>query len=108
MSTQLALDWADAETALLEEEARLEKERERRRAVQARQAQYQAREVSPFAGGRSCSGVSTPPNDPTEKQIRYLCYLGVSEETARSYSRRQASTVIDKLLAQRDREEEVA
>lgn len=43
----------------------------------------------------------TPGDPPTESQIKYLRRLGVMENTARSYSKRQASAVIAKLKQQR-------
>ena len=37
----------------------------------------------------------------TPKQVDYLVRLGVSRATAQGYSRKQASTVIDKILARK-------
>lgn len=92
VAVEEALERAQAELDLLEEE------RERRRKIVAR-AHYRAREVSPFVGGAPVATVDKPAiGTATEGQIRYLCRLGVSESTARGYSKRQASAVIDKLL----------
>jgi superfamily II DNA or RNA helicase len=92
-----ALDRAEAELDLLEEE------RERRRRITAR-AEYRTREVSPFDTRQAAAPdrIASPPADPpTDKQVRMLCWLGVSAVRARSYSKRQASVVIDKLMAEK-------
>jgi superfamily II DNA or RNA helicase len=96
LPVEAALELADAELQLLEEE----QERERRKPVRAAQARYAAADVSPFAGGKAW-GQASPGGGPvlaTPKQINYLAYLGVSRATAEGYTKRQASTVIDKLL----------
>jgi superfamily II DNA or RNA helicase len=96
--TAEALDRAEAELDLIEEE------RERRRRVVAR-AEYRTREVSPFDARQAAAaaGVRGAPRGPaaTDKQVRYLLRLGVRRETAQGYTKRQASAVIDKLLASR-------
>lgn len=93
-----SLDRADAELALLDEE---EQRRRLREAVRAR-VQYRTQEVSPFGGGAAATDADLGRRgDATEKQVRYLCHLGVPEATARSYSKRQAGAVIDSILARR-------
>jgi hypothetical protein len=94
-----ALERAEAELDLLEEE------RQRRRRITA-QAAYQLRQVSPFDRRQSAppsggAGALRRGKAPSEKQVNYLVHLGVSRATALGYTRRQASAVIDKLLAQR-------
>jgi hypothetical protein len=64
------------------------------------EASYHAYEVDPFhhrSAPRSYASSGTK-NPPTEKQVRYLVRLGVKEETARGYSKRQAAAVIGKLV----------
>ena len=93
-----ALDRAEAELDLIDEE------KERRRRIVA-QARFRTHEVSPFdrrQGTTAALPRSSGQGDATDKQIRFLCRLGVREETARSFSKRQASTVIDKLLKEKE------
>jgi superfamily II DNA or RNA helicase len=96
VSVAECLDRAEAELDLLEEE------KQRRRTITAR-AQYQTREVSPFDYRQAASATATvkrPTGEmATPKQIAYLIRLGVSREKASSFTKRQASTVIDKLLS---------
>ncbi len=89
-----ALERAQAELDLLEEE------KERRRKIKA-QAEYKARQVSPFDTRQSASrGMGhSGPEMASAKQVRYLIRLGVSAATARAYTKRQASAVIDDLLS---------
>lgn len=94
-----ALDRAEAELDLLEEEKR------RRRRIVAR-AEYQLNQVSPFDTRQGATATLEKPKqqgDPaTDAQVRYLCFLGVREETARNYTKRQASAVIEKLKDKKD------
>lgn len=90
-----ALDRAEAELALLAEET------ERCRLIQARVA-YRTQEVGFGKGGETErrefeSGARGEPA--TSKQQWKLRSLGVSYESARRYTKRQASVVINKLLA---------
>lgn len=92
-----ALERAGDELALLKE---IEIER-RREAVRAR-AEFQAREVSPFAGGPGGaafrSGVATVAGEPaTDRQVWYLVKrCGWHRASAAGLSKRQASAVISK------------
>jgi superfamily II DNA or RNA helicase len=97
VSVAESLERAEAELDLVEEE------KHRRRKIVA-QAQYRTVHVSPFDRrqyGGSAARLRHPSDEPTQKQVNYLRFLGVSEATARGYSKRQASVVIDKLLEER-------
>ncbi len=82
------------------------KERMRRKAITAK-AEYTAREVSPFeyGGGGPMTDTrdATRTNAPTPKQVGLLVHLGVDRKTAVGYSQRQASAVIGKLMAERNK-----
>lgn len=89
------LGQAADELAYLQELADLE----RRRKIVADRAEYQAREVSPFAGGpRQVGGASAAPGEKaTEKQVWFLVRrLGWKERHARELGRKQASAIIGK------------
>lgn len=95
--TDEALARAEAEMALEEEE------QERRRRIKAREAYYDIRAVSPFAGdGGSTSneiGAGRDSEPATSKQVNLLVYrFGWSRSRAESLHKRQAITVIDKLM----------
>lgn len=96
---QEALERAEAELALEQEEA------ERRRHVKASEVTFRLQTVSPFGRGQAAPQPRTAPrgDPPTDGQIRYLLYLGVSEAMARSYTKRQASAVIDDLKSKQGR-----
>jgi superfamily II DNA or RNA helicase len=95
-----SLDRAEAELDLLAEE------KERRRRIVAR-PQYRTHEVSPFDGRQAAPspGLAAGPReaDPaTDKQVWLLHKrFGVSLDTARGYTKRQAGAVIDKLMRER-------
>lgn len=89
MPVDVALERAEAEMAL---EQFVMVERQRRARIKAR-AEWREREVSPFVGGDT--------DGPTDKQLGLLVKLGVSRERARSFGKRQASVVIDKLMRER-------
>lgn len=76
----------------------LEAEQRKREAVRA-QVAYQVEEVSPFGDGpRPAAGaVDKKRGGSSDAQIQLLVNLGVQYETAASYSKRQASAVIEKL-----------
>jgi superfamily II DNA or RNA helicase len=95
-----ALDRAEAELALANAMA------ERRRRILAR-AEYQTREVSPFDRRQATSGLATAlplRGEPaTDKQVWKLHKaFGVPLATARAYTKRQASAVIDKYVRQQE------
>jgi hypothetical protein len=77
---------------------------ERLRRIRA-QAQYQVNIVSPFDRGSTSaphSGEESSRGEPaTARQIWKLRTLGVSPDRASTYTKRQASTVISKLLQER-------
>lgn len=90
------LEQASDELAVLE----MWKEMRRREMVRAR-AEYQARQVSPFAGGGPAytQAVDDAPrgDPPTDKQVWYLVKrLGWASDAARRLTKRQASAVIGK------------
>jgi superfamily II DNA or RNA helicase len=99
-----ALDRAEAELALINALA------ERRRRILAR-AEYHTREVSPFDRRQTASGAATvappragsPRGEPaTDKQVwRLHRRYGVPLATARAYTKRQASAVIDRYMRER-------
>jgi superfamily II DNA or RNA helicase len=102
-----ALERAKDEVDFLAEEREREekaaREREARRHVTAR-AEYHAYGVSPFGGAASSTpGTAAAPRrvPPSDGQVRHLCWLGVPEITARSYSRAQAHVVISRLRRER-------
>lgn len=96
VDVEQSLDRAAAELALLNEE------RERLARIKASAVNYDAERVSPFctrSAGPTGSELKPERGDPpTDKQIWKLRSLGVPYDTARKYSKRQASAVIDKLL----------
>ena len=75
-------------------------EAEARRARLRANAQYNARVVNPF-GAQGSPEYAEPAfqGGASGKQVAYLVRLGVAEETATSYTRRQAGAVIDKLAS---------
>lgn len=83
-----------------------ERERKRREANDRRSklkadAKFQSTDVNPFTGE---THTQTEPgvrltDKLSDKQLRYLIYLGVSRDTAKAYTKRQASAVISKLKA---------
>ena len=90
------LEQASDELAVLE----MWREMRRREMVRAR-AEYQSRQVSPFAGGGPAytQGVDDAPrgDPPTDKQVWYLVKrLGWTSDAARRLTKRQASAVIGK------------
>lgn len=89
------LEQATDELAVLQ----MWRELKRREAVKAR-AEFQARQVSPFAGGGAAftQAADAPRGEPpTDKQVWYLVRrLGWRPEAARGLTRRQASAVISK------------
>ena len=96
-----ALDRAEAELMLLEEEKR----RVARLAAVKAEADYRTVAVSPFGGSAAAASGEKPRRKgipATERQVRYLLFLGVREATARGYSKRQASAVIDDLVSKRE------
>ena len=90
-----SLERAKDELALEDEEMR------RRSAIRAR-VQYEAQSVSPFdradVGVPNARAGGGPQEMATPKQIWKLSTLGVSRQTAARYTKRQASSVIDKLM----------
>lgn len=94
-----ALDRAQAELELEVEEAK------RRKHVRADRVHAVLEDVSPFDGSTAATTTIAKPKvakkPPTEPQIRLLCLLGISQEAARRFSRKQAGKVIDKLKKER-------
>lgn len=88
---------AEAELALLDEERERRIEAYRRREILAR-VEYRTEDVSPFDGGAPDRRIDVA-DRATDGQVRYLIRLGVSRSRAESYTKRQASAVIDKLKA---------
>lgn len=96
-----------------EEEDRAEAERQAKAAKHAgilATAEYRLEELAGVSADGTAFGqglsyhqpvASTPGGGATDKQIAFLVKLGVSRETAQSYGKRQAGTVIDKLTAER-------
>jgi len=82
------------------QEAQRRAEAEARRARLRANAQYNARIVNPF-GAQGSPGHAEPAfqGGASGKQVAYLVRLGVAEETASGYTRRQAGAVIDKLAS---------
>ena len=82
------------------QEAQRRAEAEARRARLRANAQYNARVVNPF-GAQGSPEYAEPAfqGGASGKQVAYLVRLGVAEETATSYTRRQAGAVIDKLAS---------
>lgn len=76
-----------------------------RRAELLARASFRAEEVDPLGGGTSHRFAGAPPRrqPASEKQVRYLCYLGVPEAKARGYSKGQAGAVIDRLTKKKER-----
>jgi len=87
-----ALERAKARFALLNEQ-------NRRREIKA-QVAYQGQRVDPF-GHESPGMVSTTRGGASDAQIAFLVNLGVEHATATGFGGRQASTVIEKLKAER-------
>jgi len=73
----------------------------RRRAAIKAQAEYSTEDVDIY-GGYSPVSAQTVAAGPSEKQIKYLVYLGVPRATAAGYTKKQASVVIDKLVAKKE------
>lgn len=76
-----------------------------RQAIQCK-ATFFLQDIPAFGCAKAPTVVTTtarrvPGDPPTESQVGYLKRLGVLEATARSYSKRQASAVIAKLLKER-------
>jgi hypothetical protein len=94
-----SLERAEAELALLDEE----RERvERLRYVQAK-ALWRSQEVSPFVACSESQRSAAGPKDPaTPRQVWKLRSLGVTKERAESYSKRQASVVISKMVRKQE------
>jgi superfamily II DNA/RNA helicase len=82
------------------QEAQRRAEAEARRARLRANAQYNARIVNPF-GAQGSPEYAEPAfqGGASGKQVAYLVRLGVSEDTASGYNRRQAGAVIDKLAS---------
>lgn len=104
MKRELGQDGFNAELARLEKEAKDEEYwfNRQRQEIIANEINYSSRNVDPF----NCGDWSRAPSEgysdrPSDKQVRYLCYLGVSEATARTYTKRQASAIIQKLKAKK-------
>lgn len=93
MDIDAALQRAMDELALEEEE------RSRRQVIRAH-ADYRASQVDVFDSASQVPvvGVGIEKYRVTDKQVGLLVKLGVAENKAKTFSRRQASTVIDKLL----------
>lgn len=95
-----ALDRAERELTLDADQ----EEYQRRRHITA-EADYRTREVSPFGGSvaPAVAEQKAPRGEPaTDKQVRYLCFLGVPYATAKAYTKRQAGAVIDSILKKRE------
>ena len=87
------------------EEREREREEERRRQStrhRADRAEYTTQDVDIFSGRRFDPYADWKPEpwQPSAAQLRLLETLGINPETSKGYSRRQASTVIDKLKGQ--------
>ena len=84
-----------------ERERREEEERQRVASTRhyAERADYTAQDVDLFSGRDfdAFSDYTPAPDGATQKQVNYLVKLGVSPATAVSYSRRQATAVIDSI-----------
>lgn len=93
-----ALRRAADELAFEEEQRERARARERIKA----QAEYRSYAVSIYGGSEAVQPrPDTPRGGASEKQINLLVKLGVSKITAMSYSRKQASAVIDDLMEKR-------
>lgn len=66
-------------------------------------ARFRLVDVSPFDDADTVyhrtTGKATPKDPATEKQVRYLKFLGVPEDISRGYSKRQAGAVISSIKA---------
>ncbi len=100
-----SLERASDELAFLDEVKERRRQRAEEEAARERikaEASWSTHDVSLMGGTSSgAARADTPTDGPTDKQLNFLSYLGVPRSTARQYSRRQASTVIDKLKAQK-------
>lgn len=103
--------WKQKQKRDEEELARQEKERQRQLEQQAREearrqrlhaeAQYKTREINAFDVHDQRTQTSTPAfrGGSTDAQINLLKRLGISEESAMKFSKRQAGAVIDDLTS---------
>lgn len=98
MAVDDALKRAADEMAFLEEE----RERARIREKIKADAEYRSYAVSIFGGSEAKSPApDKPQGGASQKQVDLLVKLGVRLETAMSYGKKQASAVIDDLMAKR-------
>lgn len=98
MPVDQALQRAADEMALEEEQLERARAREKIKA----QAEYRTYAVSAYGGSEAKSpSPDAPRGGASEKQVALLVKLGVSYATAISYSKRQASAVIDDLMEKR-------
>lgn len=104
-----ALELAELEVAFTEEHERFLAEQKRRALIKAQAAEYVTQQVSPFGGdggshaGEDGEDVSRIREPATAKQVNLLVYrFGWSREKAESLHKRQASLIIDKLMAAED------
>jgi len=90
----------DVQEALAKAKTEVLEERERRRLAAIKtQVRYSIETIDPFGKGDviGVNGLPVTRGGASDAQIQFLVNLGVQQETAMRYSKRQASAVIDKM-----------
>jgi superfamily II DNA or RNA helicase len=89
----------------------LERQWKEREHITARNASYSSHQVNPFEDGPSFAGagdLGPERGTVTDSQLRLLVNLGVRQDTAMRYSKRQAGAVIDEIASKRCTEKQAS